>query len=121
MIPVSTHYQPCGCNTIANNDAYRFDPTGNNPNIPRGLVGSGYYGAYSPDSYRHAACDGAIYGAAYHDDATAYGSPAFIPTSANYLTGQNGPNQPTYYRPNATPEKAAAQPVISAGRQYGWW
>ena len=42
---------PCGCRHFANNEAYRFDPTGNNPNIPRGLVGSGYYGAYSPDSY----------------------------------------------------------------------
>ncbi len=72
MIPVSTHYEtcgPCGCHNFAINDAYHFDPTGNNPNRPRGLVGSGYYGAYSPDSYRHPPCfvdvSAAAYGSAY--------------------------------------------------------
>jgi hypothetical protein len=65
MIPVSVHYEMCG---FANNDAYHFNPTGNNPNIPRGLVGSGYYGAYSPDSYQHPPCFvdiSAAYGTGY--------------------------------------------------------
>ena len=69
MIPVSTHYESCNCGGIAINDAYRFNPIGNDPNIPRGLVGSGYYGAYSPDSYRHPPCfvdrSAASYGSAY--------------------------------------------------------
>lgn len=110
---------PCGCRHFANNEAYRFDPTGNNPNIPRGLVGSGYYGAYSPDSYHHSAC-GADFGAAYGYNAAAYAPAASAPRNSYELAGQNGRTQTTYYRPNAAPATAAAQPATPTGRQYGW-
>jgi hypothetical protein len=112
---------PCGlCPSFSNNAAYQFNPTGNNPNVPRGLVGSGYYGAYSPDGYHHSACV-ADFGAGYHDNIADYNVPAFTPTSGYHLTGQSGQIQTTNYRPNAPSTNGAAQPAAPIRRQYGWW
>ncbi len=112
-----------GCG-IADNAAYQFNPTGNNPNVPRGLVGSGYYGAYSPDSYSHSACL-ADFGAAYHDGIANYNMPTSVSTSGGYYqTGQAGESQTTYYRPvdpSSPSTNGPAEPAAPIRRGYGWW
>ena len=55
--------------------------------MPRGLVGSGYYGAYSPDSYSHSACL-AEFRAVDHDGIANYNMPDVrVRTSGGYYHG----------------------------------
>jgi hypothetical protein len=113
-------YPPFGpyCCNGQYNQGFHFDPTGNNPNIPRGLVGSGYYGAYSPDSYQHPPCFVDRSAASSYN--AAYAPAGYGPTGGYYTTGQFGQSQTTYNTLNAAPASSALQPAASARPPYSW-